>query len=288
MSNLATLNAKFETASGQVELTPEIVKRYLVKGQADKITDQELALFIGLCQYRRLNPFIGEAYLIKFGNDAQMVVGKDVFTQREAKHPDSDGFEAGVVVVNSLGEEIRREGAMVFDGETLVGGWSKVYKKSRPERPFVHTVGLKEYRRKKADGSFMAQWGDNAPTMIRKVALVQNLREQYPDEFGGMYDAIEMPVNFNGEGNFTNPKPQVAAPKSKNQQQPAASGEKAPPPTDNDAPGGTRQGELLSENIPNCTKCGLPVGKTEAEASKVIDWCASKDWPVLCRKCQPK
>lgn len=79
-------------------------------------------------------------------------------------------------------------------------------------------------------------------------------------------------------------KPTKAAKQDKPVDQP-------PPPTDDDAPapsGGPQQGELIPPEIPNCAKCGLPIAKTVAEAHKVADWCASKGWPLSCRKCQPK
>lgn len=79
----------YETSLGTVELDFQTVKNYLVRGQADKITDQEVILFMKTCQAQKLNPFAqGEAYLIKFGSDpAQMVVGKDAYMRRAEENP---------------------------------------------------------------------------------------------------------------------------------------------------------------------------------------------------------
>jgi hypothetical protein len=41
----------------------------------------------------------------------------------------------------------------------------------------------------------MSNWKVMPGTMIRKVALVQSLREAFPDEFGGMYSPEEMPID---------------------------------------------------------------------------------------------
>jgi len=41
----------------------------------------------------------------------------------------------------------------------------------------------------------MSSWKTMPATMIRKVPLVQSLREAFPDEFGGMYSPEEMPVD---------------------------------------------------------------------------------------------
>ena len=51
------------TANGvEVKLTPATVKNYLVSGNAERITDQEVVMFINLCKYNSLNPWLREAY----------------------------------------------------------------------------------------------------------------------------------------------------------------------------------------------------------------------------------
>ena len=91
----------YETSLGPVELDFQTVKGVLVRGQADKITDQEVILFMKTCQAQKLNPFAqGEAYLIKFGNDpAQMVVGKDAYMRRAEENPSYRGHKSGIVVL---------------------------------------------------------------------------------------------------------------------------------------------------------------------------------------------
>lgn len=185
----------YETDQGEVKLSPVIVKKYLVSGQADKVTDQEIVMFMQMCKYQGLNPFLREAYLIKFGNaPATMVTGKDTFTKRAAKSPLCAGYEAGVVVQGKDGQLHERKGALVLPNETLVGGWAKVYRKDW-EVPMEVTVGLDEYARRKNNGELMSNWKQMPGTMIRKVALVQALREAIPEEFGGLYSPEEMPVD---------------------------------------------------------------------------------------------
>ena len=73
-NSLATL--EYTMADGQV-LTADTVRNYLVSGNGN-VADQEVVMFIELCKAQHLNPFIREAYLIKFGNSpANIVVGKD-------------------------------------------------------------------------------------------------------------------------------------------------------------------------------------------------------------------
>ena len=81
-SNNALQLATYTLEGGQV-LNAETVKNYLVSGNGN-ITDQETMMFIELCKAQKLNPFIREAYLIKFGNSpANIVVGKDVLCRVE-------------------------------------------------------------------------------------------------------------------------------------------------------------------------------------------------------------
>lgn len=185
---------EYETSNGLVKLAPETVRMYLVNGNGN-VTGQEIQMFIALCKYQKLNPFLREAYLIKYGNQpATMVVGKDTFTRRAAQIEDCDGYEAGVVVMGEDNVLQYREGALVLPYETLVGGWSNVYRRSR-QRPTKITIGFDEYVGRKGDGSINSMWTVKPGSMIRKVALVQALREAFPTDFMGMYVPEERQVD---------------------------------------------------------------------------------------------
>lgn len=149
-----------------------------------------------LCKSQSLNPFNREAYLIKFGNKpATMITGKDTFTKRANRNPNYEGTEAGVIVVNLKGEIEYREGSFYIKGkEQLVGGWAKVHTKNKKYADMI-TVSYDEYECKKNDGKPNSNWAARPGTMIRKVALVQALREAFPEDFGGMYTAEEMGVD---------------------------------------------------------------------------------------------
>lgn len=190
MSNIV----RYETDNGDVTLSKDIVKRYLVSGDASKVTDQEVMMFIQMCKYQNLNPFLREAYLIKFGNSpATMVTGKDTFVKRAAKSKLCTGYEAGVIIQRNNDVEYRK-GALVLPNEKLVGGWAKVYRKDW-QVPLENTVSLEEYQRYNSKGELMSNWSKMPATMIRKVALVQALREAIPEEFGGLYSPEEMPID---------------------------------------------------------------------------------------------
>lgn len=185
---------KYETEQGEVTLSPQIIRRYLVSGDADKVTDQEVMMFLALCKYQRLNPFLREAYLIKFGNNpATIVTGKETFTKRAAANPICKGWEAGVIVQTKQGIQ-QRTGTFIAAGEELVGGWARVYREDW-KVPLETTVSLSEYQRYNKQGELMRNWKEMPATMIRKVALVQALREALPHEFQGLYSPEEMPID---------------------------------------------------------------------------------------------
>ena len=189
-------NKTIEYTAGNevVKLSPKIIKDYLVSGDAEQITDQEIVMFLNLCRYQRLNPFLREAYLIKYGNKpATIVTGKDAFLKRASRNDKLKGFEAGVVVKS--GEEIiYRTGSLVLKGEEIVGGWAKVYI-AENEVPIESSVSFDEYVGRKSSGEINSQWSNKPATMIRKVALVQALREAFPDDFSGMYAGEEMGID---------------------------------------------------------------------------------------------
>lgn len=184
-------SAEYLTDSNQkIRLTHEMIKKYLVNGNGS-VTDQEVQMFLQLCKYQKLNPFLREAYLIKFGTSpATIVIGKEVFTKRAMKDPDFKGMEAGIIVINKENQIEKRTGALVIDeiGERLIGGWAKVYKKDY-EIPIESTASMKEYDKGQSS------WRSMPATMIRKVALVQALREAFPNILQGMYSQEEMPVD---------------------------------------------------------------------------------------------
>lgn len=204
---------KYETDHGEVQLSKEIIKRYLVSGDATKVTDQEVTLFIQLCKYQRLNPFLREAYLIKFGNSpATMVTGKDTFVKRAAKSPLCTGFAAGVIVQGADKKIEKRDGSFVLGGEKLVGGWARVHRKDWSV-PLEVTASLEEYQQYKKDSDELNRnWKKMPATMIRKVALVQALREAMPEEYEGLYSPEEMNIDdsvLDAEIVETKPEPEA-------------------------------------------------------------------------------
>lgn len=196
---------EFEVGGQMVKLSPNMVRSYLVNGNG-QVTDQEVMMFISLCKFQRLNPFLREAYLIKFNNNpATIVTGKEAFMKRAMRNPAYAGFEAGVVVMLPDGLMDNRVGSIVLEGETLVGGWAKVHVKGW-EVPMMVTVSFDEYVGRKSNGEVNQQWSTKPASMIRKVAVVQALREAFPEDLGGMYTAEERAVEDLPEDIITTPE----------------------------------------------------------------------------------
>ena len=192
---------KYESAFGSVELTPDTVKQYLVKGDGN-ITDQEVGLFIKLCQGQKLNPFVqGEAYLIKFGKSpAQMVIGYDTYKRRAEDNPSYLYMESGVVVQRGS-QIVQKEGACLYPTEVLIGGWCRVHKaKGNREVCTFKEVGFSEYNKGNAI------WKEKPCTMIEKVAISQALREAFPKDYEGLYTSAEIV-----EGDYNPDAPQHTA-----------------------------------------------------------------------------
>lgn len=179
-------------ASGEtVSLSIDIIKQYLCNGNTN-VTDSEAMMFLNLCRYQHLNPFLREAYLIKYGNSpATMVVGKETFVKRARAQKDFDGFEAGLIVMDKNGNLIERQGSLRTPDDMILGGWAKVYIKGI-RVPYYAAVEWGEYAGKDKYGNLNSMWASKGMTMIRKVALSQALREAYPEEMGGLYEPEEI------------------------------------------------------------------------------------------------
>lgn len=180
----------FNVGDEEVKLSPTIVRDYLTGGV--EVSMPEFKMFTELCKARKLNPFLKEAYIIKYGTQpATIVVGKDAILKRAINHKDFNGREQGIIVLNKDGVIEYRKGTFKLKEEELVGGWAKVYRKGW-DYPTEITVSFDEAAQRKGDGTLNKQWATKGPTMIEKVALVRGLRETFTEDLGGMIDRDEI------------------------------------------------------------------------------------------------
>lgn len=192
MSNaLMTTAVAFEVNGEEVKLTGNTVKNFLVRGNGD-VSDQEVVMFTNLCKYQKLNPFLNEAYLVKFGSQpAQIIVSKEAFMKRAENHPNYEGFQAGIIVERE-GELVEVEGAVKLTKDVLIGGWAKIFRSDR-KQPVSVRISLDEF------GKGQATWKQMPLNMIRKSAIVNAQREAFPEALGALYTEDDADVSNDTE-----------------------------------------------------------------------------------------
>lgn len=179
--------------------TPQDIKRFF--DPQNLLSEKQVGQALTLIKGRNLNPLANEVYIVAYknrngGTEFSLIVSKEAFLKRAAQNPNYEGFEAGVVAVDKEGVMHERKGALVLPGDTLVGGWARVYRKNF-KVPVEIQVSLEEYNKKQST------WNSMPATMIRKTALVNALREAFPEDLGNMYTEDDGGETFDRIKNVT-------------------------------------------------------------------------------------
>ncbi|MFS1663328.1 phage recombination protein Bet [Streptococcus sp. zg-JUN1979] len=159
------------------------IKRYF--DPQNLLTEKQVGQALSLIKGRNLNPLANEVYIVAYkkkngGTEFSLIVSKEAFLKRATQNPNYEGFEAGVVVLDKDGVQVERKGAFMLPDDTLVGGWARVYRKNF-KVPVEVFVSRAEYDKKQST------WNTMPATMIRKTALVNALREAFPEDLSNMY-----------------------------------------------------------------------------------------------------
>lgn len=169
-----------------IKLTIDMVRKHLClpTKQGHWPDDSTIIKYMMTCRQRRLNPWVGDCYLLgydtKNGPKFSIVVAVQALFKRAEISDQFDGIESGVVVITKDDEVIERQGDLVFRGEQLVGGWAAVYRKDRA-KPFYQRLALSTYRKD------TPQWQSDGPGMITKCCESGALRQAFPSDIGGLY-----------------------------------------------------------------------------------------------------
>lgn len=171
-------------------LTPRLVLRFLATPtKSGKLpTVEQAAKFCRLCQARQLNPWEGDAFLVGYdGKDGpvfSLITAHQAFLKRAEVHPEYDGMESGVIVRRG-DQTIDLNGDYFEEDDRLVGGWAKVFFKSR-SHPMTDRLRLATF------STGRSRWEKDPSGMIVKCAESSALRKAFPNSLGGMYLDGEM------------------------------------------------------------------------------------------------
>ena len=182
-NEISTQKAKRDISINTMDWTAQDIKQYF--DPDNLLTPKQVGMALSLIKGRDLNPLANEVYIVAYrkkngGTEFSLIVSKEAFLKRANRNPQLEGFEAGIVVINESGLQEERKGALVLPNDELVGGWARVYRKDF-RVPVEVYVSMKEYNKSQST------WNSMPATMIRKTALVNALREAFPEDLGNMY-----------------------------------------------------------------------------------------------------
>ena len=200
----------------------ELIKRTVCKGA----TDDELELFVQVCNRTGLDPFRRQIYAIK---RFDLSLGTEVMQTQVS----IDGLRT---LANDSDQVAGQVGPFWCGSD---GSWRDVWLASQPPRAAKVTVlralqrgGLAEftgvalydsYCQRKKDGSPTRMWAQMSPEMLAKCAESLALRKAFPAQLSGLYTGDEM-------AQADNPEPRLNQPQLSTQR-PAKAPPVLPPPT---------------------------------------------------------
>lgn len=158
------------------ELTPKAVKDFL----CPKASNEEIAVFVALCRSRRLNPFEGDAFIVKLeGHPAYYVISFRKLIEPCVLHPTFSRYEYGLILMLN-GKPEERVGEFYLPNEKIVGAWVRIWQKTQPE-PFTHRIAFEPWVKTfPKSNDPMGMWKTNPAHMICKTAVTQGFRYLYP------------------------------------------------------------------------------------------------------------
>ena len=182
------------TNGDEMTLTFDTVKNYLVTGNRELVTQQELLYFMHECKARKLNPFLRQCWLIKYSENepAQIVESIHHKRNRAMQHETCQGWEKGIIIKGEDGK-IKETNGIILDGEKLVGAFFRATPKGW-NVPYELQINLEGYIKKKRNGDTTAFWQkEKQPSQLMKVVESQGLSALWGNDSSATYIEEELP-----------------------------------------------------------------------------------------------
>lgn len=157
-----------------------------------KLSPTELKTYIQIGLATGLNPFLREIWAVKYGNQANIFVGRDGYRKSAQRHPLYDHHVVDAVYSNDNFEKTETGVKHTYnlkDRGKLLGAYCTVKRKNSEQACFVY-VDFAEYT------TGRALWKDKPATMIKKVAEAQALRMAFQELFAGTYAEEELDQKY--------------------------------------------------------------------------------------------
>jgi phage recombination protein Bet len=179
----------------------ELIKRTVAKGA----TDDELELFVQICNRTGLDPFQRQIYAIKRFDPG---VGKEVMQTQvsidglRTLAEDTDAI-AGHLGPFWCGSDGAWRDVWLATGQPRAAKVTVLRALQKGGVAEFHGVALWDsYAQKKKDGTLTRMWQQMGPEMLAKCAEALALRKGFPAQLSGLYTSDEM-------GQASNPEPEA-------------------------------------------------------------------------------
>jgi phage recombination protein Bet len=204
----------YNGGSGLSREQVDLLKRTIAKGS----TDDELKLFVNVCNKTGLDPFARQIYAVKRwdGRERREVMSIQVSI---------DGFR--LIADRSCANRGLLRGEEPTQWADDNGVWHDEWLKTTPPAGARYTVVITHpsgaqarftavarysaYAQKTKEGKPSGLWGQMGDVMIAKCAEALALRKAFPAELAGLYTTDEMAQANNARGDYGASKPAPAA-----------------------------------------------------------------------------